>query len=103
MQHLDTTVAPAVPWRFVLENAALFLPEHSKLLFADSMIYSELREMTKNFIKVQAKLYLPETTPPTRTLDLVEAPLWKAFGMQGPRSERPWLAKMFSFILWDDA
>jgi len=102
-QRLDTTAGPAVPWRFALENAALFLPEHSKLLFMDKTICSELREMTEKFIKVQVELYLSGATPPTRTLDLAEAPLWKAFGMQGLRPERPWLAKVFSFILWDDA
>ena len=102
-QHLDTTAVPAAPWRFLLENAALFLPERSTLLFTNSEICLELRDVIETTSKVQAELYLPNAPPPARTPALAEAPLWKAFGMKDTRPERPWLAKMFSFLLWDDA
>jgi len=102
-QRLDDTAGPVVPWRFVLENAALFLPEHSTLLFVDNAICSELRETALQFTNVQAELYLSGQDQPANAPELAEAPLWKAFGMKGARPDRPWLAKVFSFLLWDDA
>jgi hypothetical protein len=102
-QRLAGTIRPAVPWRFLLENAALFLPEYSTLLFADKSICSELREFALPSTKVQAELYLSGQTLPTHMPELAEAPLWKALGMKGARPERPWLAKTFSFLLWDEA
>ena len=102
MQLLDSTAVPSVPWRFVAENAALFLPEHSTLLFADGAICSELRENAVQFTKVHAELYLSGQGQPARAPEEAEAPLWKAFGLRGARPERPWLAKVFSFLLWDD-
>ena len=103
MQRLDDTAAPAVPWRFVLENAALFLPEHCTLLFADGAICAELRETTLQFANVQAELYLFGQDPSAHAPELATAPLWKAFGMKSARPERPWLAKSFTFLLWDEA
>ena len=102
-QRLDDSAVPAVPWRFVLENAALFLPEHSRLLFSDSAICAELRETPLQFANVQVELYLCGQEPPARAPELAKAPLWKAFGMKSPRPERPWLAKNFIFLLWDEA
>ena len=102
-QRLDDTAEPAVPWRFVVENAALFLPEHSMLLFADSAICSELRETALEFTNVQEELYVPMQCPPARTPEWAKAPVWKAFGMKSSSRERPWLAKVFAFLLWDDA
>ena len=99
-QRLDDT---AVPWRFAVENAAFFLPEHSTLLFSDSAICAELRETTLQFINVQAERYLSGQDPSAHAPELAEAPLWKAFGMKSPRPECPWLAKNFTFLLWDEA
>jgi len=101
-QRLETVAVPSVPWRFVLENAALFLPEHCTLLFADSSISLELRELALHFAKVQAKHYLSGPAS-THTPELAEAPLWKALGMQRPHPGHPWLAKVFSFLLWNNA
>ena len=102
-QRLAHAAGPSVPWRFLVENAAFFLPEYSTLIFTDSSICTELRGVAILFAKVHAELYLPGQTPPMRMLELAQAPLWKAFGMLGAHPERPWLAKIFSFILWDDA
>ena len=101
MQLLGSTAGPSVPWRFVVENAALFLPERSTLLFADGAICSELREYALQFAKVHAELYLSGQGSSTREPEAAEAPLWQAFGLRGARPERPWLAKIFSFLLWD--
>jgi hypothetical protein len=101
-QRLDASAAPAVPWRMVLENAALFLPEHSALLFTDKAICMELRELAP-FVKVQGELEPSGQALSTHAPDLAEAPLWKIFGMKEARPERPWLAKVFSFLLWDAA
>jgi len=102
-QRLGDTAKPTIPWRFVLENAALFLPEHSTLLFADSALCSELRETTLQFTNIPTDLFLAGQLPPPRAPKLAEAPLWQAFGMKSARPERPWLAKIFAFLLWDDA
>ena len=102
-QHLDNTTTPSVHWRFLLENAALFLPEHSTLLFTDSAICAELREAALQFTKTQEKLHLSDQTPLAHAPEFAEAPLWKALGMQGSRPARPWLARVFSFLLWDYA
>ncbi|MDR2694787.1 MAG: hypothetical protein LBC79_00195 [Deltaproteobacteria bacterium] len=103
MQVLDDSAGPAVPWRFVVENAALFLPERSTLLFADSAICLELLENSMHYTNIQAELYLFGQAPSARAPKRAEAPLWQALGMRGARPERPWLAKVFSFLVWDGA
>lgn len=102
MQSLDDTPAATVPWRFFLENAALFLPERSTLLCTDRSICSELSETTLRFMQTHAACYFPGQTPPTRAPDVAESPLWQALGMKRAPAERPWLTKVFSFLLWDD-
>ena len=102
-QRLDNSPMPYVSWHFLLENAALFLPERSTLLFTDSSICSELRELALPFSKVQDELYLSASAQPAHRPELAEAPLWKALGMKNARPERPWLAKVFAFLLWDGA
>jgi len=102
-QRLDDTARPSVSWRFILENAALFLPERSTLLFTDSVLCAELRETSLQFTHVQAEPYLSGQEPSAHTPELAEAPLWQAFGMKSVRPERPWLAKIFAFLLWDEA
>ena len=101
LQRLDAAPEPSVPWRFLLENAALFLQERSTLLFADSSICKELRDSALQFAKVQGKLYLSGQA--AHAPELAEAPLWQVLGMKASRPERPWLAKVFSVLLWDDA
>jgi len=101
-QGLDDSAELAVSWRFVLENAALFLPEHSTLLFADRTLCSELRETPLQFANIQVEHYLSGQTPPAHAPELGKAPLWQAFGMKSARPERPWLAKVFSFLVWGD-
>ena len=103
LQRVDETIEPSLPWRLLLENAALFLPEHSTLLFTDSGICSELHETTISFTKTQAKLWIRGQAPPAQAPELGTAPLWQALDMKGSRPERPWLGKMFSFLLWNDA
>ena len=103
-QHLDAITVPSVHWHFLLENAALFLPEHSILLFTDRSICSELRETTPTFANMRTELFsFSGMTPPIHAPKSTQAPLWQALGMEGARPGRPWLAKLFSFILWDDA
>ena len=102
-QRLDSSAGPCVSWHVLLENAALFLPEYSTLLFADSAICSELRELALPFSKVQAESYLSGQVPPAHTPELAKISLWQALGMKDLRPERPWLAKVFAFLLWDGA
>ncbi|MCL1986324.1 MAG: hypothetical protein FWG59_07765 [Betaproteobacteria bacterium] len=102
-QRFDAIIRPSLHWHLLLENAALFLPEHSMLLFTDSLICSELHEVMSVFADMRTELFpFWGQTPPIHTPKSTQAPLWKALGMKAPHPERPWLAKAFSFILWDD-
>ena len=103
LQGLDASAELSVSWRFVLENAALFLPEHSTLFFMDAAICSELRELALHCAQAHVNPDIFGHNPPVCAPEWGEAPLWTIFGMEGLRPDRPWLAKVFSFLLWDDA
>jgi hypothetical protein len=80
-----------------------YIPDDFPLTPRKAALYAELRELSLCFFKVQAELYLHRQAPAAHALKLAEAPLWQALGIREARPERPWLAKRFSFLVWDGA
>ena len=88
-RRTQSLVASSLPSsRMLLENICLFLPEMSELVFMHEAEIAELREAG---------------IAPASEADSADgkniAPLWQALGMSGPRSERPWLERIFRFAV----
>lgn len=84
---LDASLGILPPWSLVLENAALFLPDHSHILADAGPMADNLRDR------------LTFTPAIYDGIDEARVPLWKALAKSGPRPEQPWLAKEFCFLI----
>ena len=100
MTELGESNKSCAMWRFVLENTALFLPEETVFFFSDPEILEEVRE-NLNFTPVAPEHYFFDDASKMQDckLEQAKASLYQFFGMQLPAARRPWLERVFCYVL----
>ena len=94
----DTGLLP--PWKLVLENAALFVPEGCTLVVNHPGMAADLREQA-GFTPLDAALGETLRLAPQEVSRWCRAhmPLWQILGLNAAPAQRPWLLKSMTLLV----